>query len=465
METFTSIVIRKKANSVWTLEDNEGGEHYSNTYSGTRENSLITIKTKTGGIIYNQQPWTIFSYIDELDGGNSFTPSSAQQLMTNLEVRDFFAEGINGGGGVNTFLELLDVLVPTFTGNGGNLIGINTEETGLIALDSDDFVQNNKGKFLGLISLSGTGAISSTEVADYYDTHTINVAADETPILGNYFRNGIIYLYQFMKGKGTWGEDGEAVIGNDFRLIDVRSLTPDDVDSDPNAVIIPLVGVVDGDFLATANLTEWDFSDSGEEQPDGGFKTYYFSYTDDGVEYFVRFIGTAGIYGGGDEPDFTAPDFTAATNSDIPPVPSLQSVTDVGATTINPIVIGTETDKITYESNRIVRSKGGNDTRITFDDPTASFSVKIRELSADEEIAFLSDILPTATTTIVLQDKGYQTISMTVTRNTGTGIEKNDICRVFLDTGEWGWYQYNGSGDTQDILNYTLIQSTTVNIV
>lgn len=145
--------------------------------------------------------------------------------------------------------------------------------------------------------------------------------------------------------------------------------------------------------------------------------------------------------------------------------PNLQNVTDSGATTTNPLQIGVSGDSLKLESDRIVRSKGGNDTRITFDDPTASFSVNIRELSADEEIAFLSDILPTGTATIVLQDKGYQTVSMTVTRNTGTGIEKNDVCRVFLDTGEWGWYQYNGSGDTQDILNYTLIQSTTVNIV
>lgn len=78
--------------------------------------------------------------------------------------------------------------------------------------------------------------------------------------------------------------------------------------------------------------------------------------------------------------------------SDPPYVGSLQEVTDVGATTTNPIIIGTGTDNISYETNRIVRAKDSFETRITFDNPTGVFSANVRAITQDEEIAFLSDI-------------------------------------------------------------------------
>lgn len=78
--------------------------------------------------------------------------------------------------------------------------------------------------------------------------------------------------------------------------------------------------------------------------------------------------------------------------TDPPYVGSLQEVTDVGATTTNPIIIGTGTDNISYETNRIVRTKDAFETRITFDNPTGVFSANVRAITQDDEIAFLSDI-------------------------------------------------------------------------
>lgn len=399
MENYTSIIIRKKANSVWTLEDNEGGEHYSNTYSGTRENNLITIKTKTGGIIYNQQPYTAFTYVDEIDGGNSFVPSSAQQLMTNLEVRDFFAEGISGGGGVNTLLELLDVLIPTYTGNGGKLLGINEDETGVVAYDPDNFDQNNKPLYFRFFFDSDGTAVTTADVSEAVNAMTIGyvISAIHTPVVILGQKNGKTYIFFYRDGKGYFGGSGAGLTtAADFRLISILDTTPEDIENDPNAVIIPLVGVVDGDFLATANLTEWDFSDSGEEQPDGGFKTYYFSYTDDGVEYFVRFIGTAGIYGGGVEPDFTAPDFTAATNSGIipDPTPNLQQVTDVGAITTNAMTVIEAGSETTYGGDMITYKQTGetNNTRVRFEDPIAEVVLTIPAKATADTFAMVSDI-------------------------------------------------------------------------
>jgi hypothetical protein len=102
-----------------------------------------------------------------------------------------------------------------------------------------------------------------------------------------------------------------------FHQLPPLNLTPEDIENDPNATINNLDPVIDGDFVAKANETFWDFSDSGDEGTDGGTISYYFSYTDDGVLYYALFVGTPGMYGDGATP-FVEDDFVTTTDSETP---------------------------------------------------------------------------------------------------------------------------------------------------
>lgn len=387
MANYTYIKIIKKAPNVWVFNDSSlptDAYIFANVYSDLVEQDLISFKTKTGGNVYNQQPYSIFEYIDELDGGNDFIPTSALQLHTYLLNDGFFGDSSGGGGGATTFLELLDVLIPTYAGNALRGIRINSAQTGLEAFDLGSFVQNNKPRIFRF-DFIGIGELTDAEVVDKLNNIPtllgtgFTISEIQTPVIITATKDGLTYQYMFMLGAGTYGSNPDNQVDeNDIRLLFVSPTTIADITNDPDAEIIPLEGVVDGDFLAVANLTEWDFSDSGQPTDNGGVKTYYFSYTDDGVEYFVRFIGDAGEYGGANPP-FTSDMFTATTNSDVTPVPTLQSVTDAGNTTTNHLIV----DEGNLEERASLTSLG-----ITIENHGYSSQITSEELTDDRNIVF-----------------------------------------------------------------------------
>ena len=196
--------------------------------------------------------------------------------------------------------------------------------------------QNNIARYLQRGFLAGTGNITPTEVANHVNI-TLNgftVSETSTPVIFEFLRTdeGITskYLFLFTGGKGIWGTLGSSatpVTSFLFKLISIQVQTPSDISDDPNSNIQNLGEIPDGDYISVANETEWDFTDTET--------SYYFSYTQDDVLYFVLFVGEAGVYGGGmDNDDFSESDFISTTNSDVTPVviPSLQEVITVDGT-------------------------------------------------------------------------------------------------------------------------------------
>jgi len=401
MANYTYIKIIKKAPNVWVFNDNtlpEDAYIYANVYSDLVEQDLISFKTKTGGNVYNQQPYSIFEYIDELDGGNDFIPTSALQLHTYLLNDGFFGDSSGGGGGATTFLELLDVLIPTYLGNGGKVIAINNAETGVTTLDVGSFEQNNVPRFFTFY-YTGTDPLTDEDIVDRLNNIPIvgggtgfTISEIQTPVIISAIKNGLTYRYIFEAGKGTYGSNpSNDVEVSDVRILFVYPTLIADITTDPDAEIIPLEDVVGGDFLAVANLTEWDFSDSGQPTDNGGVKTYYFSYTNDGVEYFVRFIGTAGEYGGAN-PHFTSDMFTATTNSDVTPIADLQQVTNAGNTTTNTIVIQGEDYQNEINDKGFIITEGGNTTTIESEGGDDNVVYRIPHKTSNQTFAFISDI-------------------------------------------------------------------------
>lgn len=144
------------------------------------------------------------------------------------------------------------------------------------------------------------------------------------------------YLFLFTSGKGDWGFSGTPVLAHSFKLISIARLTPEDVEKDPNAVIENLDPVVDGDFVSKANQTVWDFSDSPEQQEDGGVKSYYFTYTNNSKLNFALFNGTPGVYGDLETP-FTGEMFVITTNSNATPlITHTSQLTNDGSNGIDP---------------------------------------------------------------------------------------------------------------------------------
>lgn len=332
MEEITALQIIKFSENLWGFTDSTmpvGAEpNLADVYAGVAEGDYISFTTRNGSNIYNRIPASIITYVDEVNPANNFGPVSALELIQYLKTDGFFGSGSGGEGETPTLQGLANSLIPNLVGRNGQYVVISGSGFTTQTLPSG-FIQNNIAKVYNY-NLTGAGEVTTQEVANKMNNlgsgggtvGGFSISEIETPVIINVNRNGKQYKFLFKKGKGNYGNptlfwpNVEAI---DYELISILQLTPDDIEADPNAVITNLDPVTDGDYITKANLTQWDFTDSGNTQPDGGVKTYYFTYTQDGVLYFVQFIGEQGEYGGGISPDLTEEMFAAITNSDETP--------------------------------------------------------------------------------------------------------------------------------------------------
>lgn len=177
--------------------------------------------------------------------------------------------------------------------------------------------QDNVPKYHPLGVLSGTGDITTAEVATWLNNQPFSLPVGETttPTLLEFLRteNGGTkkYIFLLLRGKGYWGAaqgyNPNAVYSTSFKLISIQTLTSADVEDDENSNINYLGEIEDGDFVTVANESEWYFT--------GTTQQYYFSYTQDDVLYFALFVGTPNVYNG----DFEDSDFVITTNSNVQP--------------------------------------------------------------------------------------------------------------------------------------------------
>ena len=271
--------------------------------------------------------------------------------------------------------------------------------------DAGISTQNNAGRYLPFGEIEGEGDITPAQVAIWINSQyfAFIVSDTATPIWLEFTRNGKKYIFNFIRGKGFWGYANGTGMGNnlpvnsgDFKLISVTQLTGDDVNNATGSTIISLGEIEDGDYLTAANSQERDFSDAGTFDENGNYISYYFSYTQDEVLYFVQFVGQPGIYGGAglDSDDFSATDFVSSTNSEVQPTPGLQEVTDAGPNTTSPITIVGATSKLTYSSEgSSIISFEGNVINIKHDEPIApevNYTIPAKE--EDDTFAMISDV-------------------------------------------------------------------------
>lgn len=182
---------------------------------------------------------------------------------------------------------------------------------------------------------------AASAIADKLNTMQIVITAKQSPVIvtaallvstGTYNYVSKRYKYLFKPGKGNWGLNGSYISWLQLELITIENYLVEDLLSEPNAIINNLGELPDGNYVAAANSSSWDFSESGNEG-ELGIKTYYFSYETDGVLYFVQFVGVPGIYGNGYTAQFTLSDFVSSTDSRITDVPTLEDVLDQGGNT------------------------------------------------------------------------------------------------------------------------------------
>lgn len=346
MADYTSIQIIKKAQYVWVFKDNllpTDKYWISNAYQDIINEDLVSFTTRNGANIYNNEPYSIYSYIDELDSDNDFTPTSALDFHTKLVERNFFGTNGSGGGSTPTLQGLANSLFGSLFGRGGQVVQIADNELGFTTAAIDGLFQNNVAS-TRTYYFDGTGAIKPSDMAEkvnnlYYlgNPNPVGITVTEihSPVIITGIKNGTNYQFFFKRGKGIWGTTANPTNGSDFKLVSVYKTTPDDINPDD---ILPLGTIADGDYLAVANLTEWNFSDAGTET-DTGTKEYFFSYTTDGVLYIVQFVGEPGIYGGEETP-FTSDDFVATTNNGVIPasVSTVTGPTVDNTDPLNPIV-------------------------------------------------------------------------------------------------------------------------------
>lgn len=175
-------------------------------------------------------------------------------------------------------------------------------------------------------------------VAEKLNAMEIVITAKETPVIITASLlaegpNGLsvtkIYKYLFKPGKGNWGQNGTTISTRHLEEITIRNYLIDDLLGQSNAVIENLGAVADGNFIAKANASNWNFYDLGTEGG-AGQKTYYFSYETDDVLYFAQFTGTPGLYGVSYTNKFTANDFVSSTDSRITDIPNLEKILEQG---------------------------------------------------------------------------------------------------------------------------------------
>ena len=175
-------------------------------------------------------------------------------------------------------------------------------------------------------------------VAEKLNAMEIVITAKETPVIITASLladgpNGLsvtkIYKYLFKPGKGNWGQNGTTISTRHLEEITIRNYLIDDLLGQSNAVIENLGVVADGNFIAKANASNWNFYDLGTEGG-AGQKTYYFSYETDDVLYFAQFTGTPGLYGISYTNKFSANDFVSSTDSRITDIPNLEKILEQG---------------------------------------------------------------------------------------------------------------------------------------
>lgn len=266
--------------------------------------------------------------------------------------------------------------------------------------DYEPINQNNKSKVFQ-IWLTGTGMATNSEVRSYINgtlglNGTFNISEIDTPVIIEAYKNNtegtIKWSFLYGGGKGNWSTLNQ-VASNQLRVIGFVNAVPAEVENLPNTVTTPLGDLPDANYLVAANAIARDLSD-----PDN---VYLFTYTSEGNNYWLQFVGAPGIYGGGGNPQFTALNLLPSTNDQVTPtpIPTLTQVLLSGYQAINMemgLFSGIGTNNWKYQEffgGGIYHETGTGDLMIRYEQPSGwNIEYTIPYRPANDIFAFLGDV-------------------------------------------------------------------------
>ncbi|WP_297334645.1 hypothetical protein [Flavobacterium sp.] len=220
----------------------------------------------------------------------------------------------------------------------------------------------------------------------------VTISAKDSPVNFTFTREGKMYGFEFLGGKGVWGSaSGSEVFPHQFLLKTLYDITPEDITRETSgASIISLGEIPDGNFLAAANSSQRDFSNSGMADENGTIKSYYFTYTNDSVLNFVQFVGEAGVYNGNITPD----DLVSSTNSKASPIIDYESVLQYGKVAVSPARHQDRLTGMITEFNGSGFQSIKNEAAQTFKiaDPTGNHEVVFPPANQNDSIVYASQL-------------------------------------------------------------------------
>ncbi|MBF00609.1 hypothetical protein [Flavobacterium coralii] len=256
----------------------------------------------------------------------------------------------------------------------------------------------------------------------------ITISAKDSPVNFTFTREGKMYGFEFLGGKGIWGStSGSEVFPHQFLLKTLYDITPEDITGETSgATIISLGEVPDGNFLAAANSSQRDFSDSGIADEDGTIKSYYFTYTNDSVLNFVQFVGEAGVYNG----NITTDDLVSSTNSKASPIIDYEGVLQYGKVAVSPARHQDRLTGMITEFNGSGFKSIKNEAAQTFKiaEPTGNHEVVFPPANQNDSIVYASQLQN--------EVNNYLPLTGTADGNPITGnIEVEESTSIFHDNG------------------------------
>lgn len=204
-------------------------QYEASQYTGVRMGDYIYIKTGTGANSFLQVPYNVITYIDTiLETNETFTDPA--QVVTRLKEVGFFVDSTagGGGGGTDTFKELLDVNVSTFTGRAGYSVVVDS--TGTYLELAQRYSASRMTELLDWIggALEGNKYIITTAVPPYRVAQADIDQVINKPIPVDTFRvvakgvnpdTGNPNLEDFIKEVGDWCEGVSGIDGKYYTLI------------------------------------------------------------------------------------------------------------------------------------------------------------------------------------------------------------------------------------------------------